>query len=64
VIAEPSPAPGEAARAQQIAKHHIDPALVAEDMTAAGFTIVEIRKGFAHIPDAGSYSMVAGRRAE
>ena len=64
VIAEPSPAPDEATRAQQIAKHHIDPVLIAQEMTVAGFTIVESRKDFAHIPDAGTYSMVVGRRAE
>jgi ubiquinone/menaquinone biosynthesis C-methylase UbiE len=64
VIAEPSAAPDEATRAQQIAKHHIDLTFVGEEMTAAGFTVVESRKDFAHIPDAGTYSMVVRRRAE
>ncbi len=64
VIAEPSALPAEVTREQQIAKHHIDPAFVAEEMTAAGFTILETRKDFAKIPEAGTYSMVVGRRAD
>jgi predicted methyltransferase len=64
VIVEPSPSLSEETRAQQIAKHHIGPAFVAEEMTRAGFTIIETREKFAQIPDAGYYSLVMGRHAE
>ncbi len=63
-IAEPSPPSTEETRAQQIAKHHIASAFVAEEMTRAGFTIIVTRDKFAQIPDAGYYSLVVGRRAE
>jgi precorrin-6B methylase 2 len=64
VIVEPSPSLSEETRAQQIAKHHVGWAFVAEEMTRAGFTIIGTRDKFAQIPDAGYYSLVVGRRAE
>jgi ubiquinone/menaquinone biosynthesis C-methylase UbiE len=64
VIAEPSPSPAEVSRAEQITKHHISSAFVAEEMTHAGFTIMETREKFAHVPDGGYYSLVLGRRGE
>lgn len=64
VISEPSPSPGEETRAQQIAKHHIASAFVADEMTRAGFTVIEARENFARIPDDGYYSLVVGRLAE
>lgn len=65
IIAEPSPKAGEDTRAQQIAKHHISSTFVAEEMTRAGFTIVEKRDDFAQLPGgSGSNSMVVGRRSE
>ncbi len=64
VIAEPSPASGEATREQQTAKHHIASTFVAGDMKHAGFTVIETREKFAHIPEAGYYSLVVGRRPE
>jgi len=64
VIAEPSPAPGEEKRAQQIAKHHISSAFVAEEMAHAGFIMIETREKFAHLPEGGHYSLVVGRHPE
>jgi ubiquinone/menaquinone biosynthesis C-methylase UbiE len=62
VIAEPSPWPGEESREQQTAKHHISSAFVAEELKQAGFTIIETREKFAHIPDGPVYySLVVGR---
>ena len=61
VIAEPSPKPGEETRDAQIAKHHIASAFVAEEMTRAGFSVVDRRDDFAQLPGGGgSYSLVVG----
>ena len=63
VISEPSPLPGEDTREQQIAKHHIASAFVRDELTSAGFTVVESREKSAHIPDGAIYySLVAARR--
>jgi ubiquinone/menaquinone biosynthesis C-methylase UbiE len=63
VISEPSPRPGEETRAQQIAKHHIASAFVRDELTTAGFTVVESREKSAHIPDGPIYySLVIARR--
>src|SRR5258708_1155633 len=61
VIAEPSPKPAEETRDAQIAKHHISSAFVAEEMTRAGFSVVDRRDDFAQLPGgSGSYSLVVG----
>src|SRR5216684_1085671 len=61
VIAEPSPKPGEERRDTQIAKHHISSVFVAEEMTRAGFSVVDRRDDFAQLPGgSGSYSLVVG----
>jgi hypothetical protein len=44
VISEPSPPPTEETRAQQIAKHHIASSFVRDELTSAGFTVVELRE--------------------
>ena len=64
LIAEPSPRPGELTRADQILKHHISSAFVAEEMARAGFSVVERRDDFAQLPGGGSYSLVVGQRPE
>jgi ubiquinone/menaquinone biosynthesis C-methylase UbiE len=65
VIAEPSPSEGEETRAQQTAKHRISAAFVADELTGAGFTILDTREKFAHIPDGPVYySLVVARRGE
>jgi ubiquinone/menaquinone biosynthesis C-methylase UbiE len=64
IIAEPSPKAGEETRADQIAKHHISSAFVAEEMIRAGFSIVDRRNDFAQLPGGGSYSLVVGQRSE
>jgi predicted methyltransferase len=62
VIAEPSPSAGQETRAQQTAKHRISSALVAEEMKAAGFTIIDTREKYAHVPGGELYySLVVGR---
>ena len=63
VISEPSPLLGEETRAQQTVKHHIASAFVRDELTSAGFTIVESREGSAHIPDGAIYySLVVAQR--
>ena len=63
VISEPSPLPGEETRAQQTAKHHIASAFIRDELTTAGFTIVESREKSAHIPDGQVYySLVVAQR--
>jgi predicted methyltransferase len=62
LIAEPSPQPGEVTRTEQITKHHIGSAFVAQEMVGAGFSIVDRRDEFAKIPDGGWYSLVVGQR--
>jgi ubiquinone/menaquinone biosynthesis C-methylase UbiE len=64
IIAEPSPKAGEETRADQIAKHHISSAFVAEEMVRAGFSIVARRDDYAQLPGGGSYSLVVGQRSE
>jgi ubiquinone/menaquinone biosynthesis C-methylase UbiE len=62
VIAEPSPSLAELTREEQVAKHHIGSGFVAEELTRAGFSIIETRDQFAELPLGGYYSMVVGRR--
>jgi len=62
VIAEPGPLPAEQTRAAQIARHHISSQFVADEMSTAGFAILEQRDRFAQIPDANWYSLVVGQR--
>jgi ubiquinone/menaquinone biosynthesis C-methylase UbiE len=63
VISEPSPLPGEETRAQQTTKHHIASAFVRDELTSAGFTIVESHEKSAHIPDGPIYYfLVAAQR--
>lgn len=63
VISEPSPLPGEETRAQQTAKHHIASAFVRDELTRAGFTIVESREKSAAVPGGSlHYSLVVARR--
>ena len=63
VISEPSPLPGEETRAQQTAKHHIAAAFVSDELTSAGFTVIESRERSAHIPNGPIYySLVVARR--
>ena len=65
VIAEPSPPATEISRADQIAKHHISAAFVAEEMTRAGFTVIDQRESFATLPGGvGTYSLVVGERRQ
>jgi ubiquinone/menaquinone biosynthesis C-methylase UbiE len=64
IIAEPSPKAGEETRADQIAKHHISSAFVAEEMVRAGFSIVDRRDDYAQLPGGGSYSLLVGQRPE
>jgi predicted methyltransferase len=62
LIAEPGPLPAEHTRAEQIARHHISGDFVRDEMTQAGFTILEKRDQFAQIPGANWYSLVIGER--
>lgn len=63
VISEPSPLPGEETRAQQTAKHHIASAFVRDELTSAGFTVVESRENSAAVPGGSLYySLVVARR--
>ena len=62
VIAEPGPPPAEQTRAAQIARHHIGAQFVADEVSQAGFAILEHRERFAQIPDANWYSLVVGQR--
>jgi ubiquinone/menaquinone biosynthesis C-methylase UbiE len=65
VIAEPSPSADGETRAQQMAKHRISAALVAEDMTRDGFTVIDTREKFAQTPEGPVYySLVVARRGE
>jgi ubiquinone/menaquinone biosynthesis C-methylase UbiE len=63
VISEPSPLPGEETRAQQTAKHHIASSFVRDELTSAGFTVVESREKSAQLPGGSIYySMVVANR--
>jgi predicted methyltransferase len=63
VIAEPSPPATETSRADQVAKHHISAAFVADEMTRAGFTVLDQREPFARLPGGdGTYSLVVGEK--
>jgi ubiquinone/menaquinone biosynthesis C-methylase UbiE len=62
VIAEPGPLPAEKTRAAQIARHHIGSQFVADEMSQAGFAILEQRDRFAQIPEANWYSLVLAER--
>jgi ubiquinone/menaquinone biosynthesis C-methylase UbiE len=63
VISEPSPLPGEETRAQQTAKHHIASSFVRDELTKAGFTVIEWREKSASLPgDRIHYFLVVARR--
>ena len=63
VISEPSPLSGEETRAQQTAKHHIASAFVRDELTRAGFTVLESREKSAQVPGGSLYySLVVAER--
>jgi precorrin-6B methylase 2 len=63
-IAEPSPPLKERRRAEQISHHHIGSNFVADEMSLAGFEIIDRRDDFARVPGEGGYSLVVGRRVQ
>jgi predicted methyltransferase len=64
VIAEPSPSSGDGDRVRQTARHRISPALVVQEMTQAGFLLLETKESFARTPEGVAYSLVVGRRGD